>query len=54
VIKEKLGASVNVPEGDLVQFTAALGASLLARHRLRKLSEHGATAARGLQLATAA
>ncbi len=54
VIKEKLGASVNVPEGDLVQFTAALGASLLAQHRLRKLSEHGATAARGIQLATTA
>jgi len=54
VIKEKLGASVNVPEGDLVQFTAALGASLLARHRLRKLSEHGATAARSIQLATTA
>lgn len=54
VIKEKLGAAVNVPEGDLVQFTAAFGAALLARHRLRKLSEQGATPARGLQPATTA
>src|SRR3990170_7227900 len=33
VIREKLGVAVNVPQGDLVQFTAALGAALLARHR---------------------
>jgi predicted CoA-substrate-specific enzyme activase len=53
VIKEKLGAPVNVPEGDLVQFTAALGAALLARHRLRTLrvSEQGAAPARGVPLA---
>jgi predicted CoA-substrate-specific enzyme activase len=38
VIREKLGASVNVPPGDMVQFTAALGAALLARHRWRKLN----------------
>ena len=41
VLREKLGASINVPEGDLVQFTAALGAALLARYRLRKLVEQG-------------
>ncbi len=46
VIREKLGARVNVPEGDLVQFTAALGAALLARHRLRKLTEQGVVAER--------
>ena len=39
VIREKLGVAVNVPEGDLVQYTAALGAALLARHRLLKISD---------------
>ncbi|HZY43456.1 MAG TPA: acyl-CoA dehydratase activase [Anaerolineae bacterium] len=47
IIREKLGANVNVPEGDLVQFTAALGAALLARRRLNKLSEQGAVIDRG-------
>jgi activator of 2-hydroxyglutaryl-CoA dehydratase len=47
VIREKLGANVNVPEGDLVQFTAALGAALLARRRLNKLSEQGVLIERG-------
>jgi predicted CoA-substrate-specific enzyme activase len=41
VVQEKLGTKVNVPEGDLVQYVAALGAALLAQHRLRKLSEQG-------------
>jgi predicted CoA-substrate-specific enzyme activase len=41
VVREKLGVGVNVPEGDRVQYTAALGAALLARHRLRKLNEEG-------------
>jgi predicted CoA-substrate-specific enzyme activase len=53
VIREKLGMPVNVPQGDLVQFTAALGAALLARHRLRKLAAQGAVQ-RGAQPATAA
>ena len=39
VIREKLGVTVNVPQGDLVQFTAALGAALLARHRLLKVHD---------------
>lgn len=39
VIREKLKAEVNVPEGNLVQYTAALGAALLARYRLQKLHE---------------
>jgi predicted CoA-substrate-specific enzyme activase len=42
VVREKLGMSVNVPDGELVQFVSALGAALLARHRLNKLSEQGA------------
>ncbi len=41
VVQEKLGMKVNVPVGDLVQYVAALGAALLAQHRLRKLSERG-------------
>jgi activator of 2-hydroxyglutaryl-CoA dehydratase len=43
VVQEKLGMKVNVPEGDLVQYIAALGAALLAQHRLRKLNEQGVT-----------
>lgn len=40
VVREHLGAAaVNVPEGDLVQFVSAVGAALLARRRLEKLSE---------------
>ncbi len=45
IIREKLGAAVNVPEGDLVQFTAALGAALLAHYRLRKLADRDPPAA---------
>ena len=37
VIRDRLGVAVNVPEGDLVQYTAALGAALLARQRWLKL-----------------
>ncbi|MBI3940933.1 MAG: 2-hydroxyglutaryl-CoA dehydratase [Acidobacteria bacterium] len=39
VMREQLGAGVNVPEGDLVQFTSALGAAALAQGRLRKLAQ---------------
>lgn len=39
VVRDKLGLAVNVPEGDLVQYTAALGAALLARHRLLKIHD---------------
>ena len=45
VIREKLGAQVNVPAGDLVQYTSALGAALLARQRMLKLREQNAVAA---------
>ncbi|MCI0491085.1 MAG: acyl-CoA dehydratase activase [Blastocatellia bacterium] len=37
VVRDSLKAEVNVPEGDMVQFTAALGAAILGHHRLRKL-----------------
>ena len=51
VVQEKLGAKVNVPEGDMVQYVAALGAALLAQHRLRKLSEQGVQAESEKQVA---
>ena len=38
VVREQLGAAVNVPAGDLVQFTAALGAAWLGQLRLRQLA----------------
>ena len=42
VIREELGTEVNVPEGELVQFTSALGAGLLGQRRLEKLELAGA------------
>jgi predicted CoA-substrate-specific enzyme activase len=36
VVRGQLAADVNVPPGDLVQFTAALGAALLGRQRVRQ------------------
>ena len=39
VVREQLGQQVNVPEGDLVQFTSALGAALLGQLRLERLAE---------------
>lgn len=41
VIRDQLRAAVNVPYGDLVQFTAALGAAILGHRRLRKLEQTG-------------
>jgi predicted CoA-substrate-specific enzyme activase len=37
VVRQQLKAEVNVPQGDLVQFTAALGAAVLGQRRLRRL-----------------
>ena len=46
VVQSALGASVNVPPGDMVQYTSALGAALLGQRRLRRLATedvaHGA------------
>lgn len=39
VAREQLGSRVNVPEGELAQYTTALGAALLGRRRLQKLKE---------------
>jgi (R)-2-hydroxyacyl-CoA dehydratese activating ATPase len=38
VVRSALGAAVNVPPGELVQFTSALGAALLGQRRLRRLA----------------
>ena len=38
VIEKELGCEVNVPEGDLVQYTSAMGAALLGHLRLKQLS----------------
>jgi predicted CoA-substrate-specific enzyme activase len=39
IVREQIGSEVNVPRGDMVQFTAALGAGILGHQRLKKLSE---------------
>jgi activator of 2-hydroxyglutaryl-CoA dehydratase len=37
LVRERLETQVNVPSGELVQLTTALGAAILARQRLNKL-----------------
>jgi activator of 2-hydroxyglutaryl-CoA dehydratase len=44
VVRQALGAAVNVPTGDLVQFTAAFGAALLGQRRLERLARADAGA----------
>jgi len=39
VIREELESDVNVPEGDLVQYTSALGAAVMAHRRIARLEE---------------
>jgi predicted CoA-substrate-specific enzyme activase len=41
-VKEQLKADANVPQAEMVQFVAALGAALLGLRRLKKLKEEGA------------
>ena len=41
VIRDQIGADVNVPRGDLVQYAAAFGAALLGHRRLAKLERQG-------------
>jgi activator of 2-hydroxyglutaryl-CoA dehydratase len=45
VIRKELGTEVNVPDGDLVQFTSALGAALLGHIRLAQLAAERGPAA---------
>jgi activator of 2-hydroxyglutaryl-CoA dehydratase len=44
VVRNELGAEVNVPPGDLVQYTAAFGAAILGRRRLEILTAAGSAA----------
>ena len=39
VVSKRLKVEVNVPPGDMPQYTAAVGAALLAQRRLQKLAE---------------
>lgn len=41
VVRAELGRPVNVPEGDLVQYTSALGAAIAGRVRYQRLVESG-------------
>ncbi len=45
VVRQQVGAAVNVPPGDMVQFVSALGAAVLGRRRLQKLDQVGEGAA---------
>jgi len=44
VVREQLEASVNVPQGDLVQYIPALGAAILGQKRLEKRQSESVTA----------
>jgi predicted CoA-substrate-specific enzyme activase len=44
-VGDHLNSTVNVPAADEVQFVAALGAAILALHRLDKIAEERATSA---------
>jgi (R)-2-hydroxyacyl-CoA dehydratese activating ATPase len=44
VMHEQLGAAVNVPPEELVQYTGAIGAAVLARRRLEKVRRGGVPA----------
>jgi (R)-2-hydroxyacyl-CoA dehydratese activating ATPase len=44
VVRNELKAEVNVPPGELVQFTSALGAAILGHRRLEQLAASGAAA----------
>lgn len=46
VVREQLNTDVNVPEGEMVQLTTALGAAILGHRRLKKLQEEGTVVAR--------
>lgn len=43
VVREKLGGKVNVAEGEMPQFTAALGAALLSQFRIAQIAAGGTT-----------
>jgi predicted CoA-substrate-specific enzyme activase len=49
VIRKQLGSEVNVPDGELVQFTTAFGAARLGHYRLVKLQQKDALASNDQQ-----
>jgi (R)-2-hydroxyacyl-CoA dehydratese activating ATPase len=54
VVREKLNSEVNVPPGEMVQFTTAMGAALLGHQRLKKLRESGCEVPRMVETVTGA
>jgi (R)-2-hydroxyacyl-CoA dehydratese activating ATPase len=54
VVREKLNSEVNVPPGEMVQFTTAMGAALLGHQRLKKLKESGCEVPRMVETVTGA
>jgi (R)-2-hydroxyacyl-CoA dehydratese activating ATPase len=53
VVRTQLNAEVNVPPGELVQFTSALGAAILGHRRLEQLAAADAASPDGLAAAEA-
>ena len=53
IVRERLNSEVNVPEGEMVQYTTALGAAILGHQRLRKLKETGVEVSRVAQAVAA-
>ena len=43
VVQEKLNAAVNVPDGEMVQYTTALGAAIVGHQRLNELEDGGSS-----------
>jgi hypothetical protein len=46
VVREYLKTDVNVPDGEMVQFTTALGAAILGQRRLQKMRAEGTAVSR--------
>jgi len=46
VVRQYLKSDVNVPEGEMVQFTTALGAAILGQRRLQKMRAEGTAVSR--------
>ena len=53
VVREKLNSEVNVPEGEMVQYTTALGAAILGHQRLKKLRDTGTEVSRVVETVAA-
>ncbi len=50
-VRDRLQKEVNVPEGDLCQYTAALGASILAQQRAALAATGGTARGVGVRVA---